>query len=95
MIKVPESSIQAETTDACNGIYCLCWYSPKDEKIVGFEDMPKLTSKKVRKWFSLSDDDPGIYPYVVTASERQHLAKIVKTNIDLNQYDYFVECHKA
>ncbi len=70
--------------------YALAWYSIEDKTLV--DEVPlKLSPDQVRKWFYLAEDDPAIYCYDVTASQRKHLMKLLEVEIDLNEYDYQLE----
>ena len=70
--------------------YALAWYSVETDEIVGEENV-KLSQDTVRELFSLPEDEPAIYCYDVTASQRKHLLKLVKAEIDLNKFVYQIE----
>lgn len=70
--------------------YALAWYSVADDSLVGEEDV-QLTRDAVREWFYLSEDDPAVECYDVTASQRVHLNDLVSHVINLNEHCYQLE----
>jgi hypothetical protein len=75
--------------DTTFGLY---WFSASDDELVGEVDLPEVTPENVREWFFLSENTPLTDSFIVRASQRQHIARFVKEEIDLNKYDYFLEC---
>lgn len=72
--------------------FYLSWYSIKNDRLVGQEKLPRaVTEKKLRKWFYIREDDPNLDGHIVRASQRMHLQKVVSHQINLNEYDYFLE----
>lgn len=59
------------------------------DEFVGQEKLA-ITEAQVREWFFLQPDDPELDGLIVRASQREQLQKLVKHQIDLNHYDYFV-----
>jgi hypothetical protein len=72
--------------------FALYWFDAEGDELVGEENLPGLTPKQVREWFFLTDDVPLTDSFIVRASQRRHLAEMTKRKIDLNKYDYFLEC---
>ncbi len=70
----------------------LYWFSADNDDLVGEADLPEVTPENVREWFFLSENEPLTDSFIVRASQRQYIASHVKEEIDLNKYDYFLEC---
>jgi len=68
-------------------LYVLGWYSVEDDSQVGEEEI-RLQPAKVRELFFIPEDEPAIFCYDVTASQRQFLAKKARVEIDLNKHVY-------
>lgn len=70
--------------------FFLTWFSADEDDLIGEEKISDLTQEQAREWFWLLDDD-FVDCCVVTASQRVNIQQLVKHEIDLNKYDYFVE----
>jgi hypothetical protein len=92
--KKPITPTIAKPMDAAT-TFSLYWFSAESDDLVGEVDLPDLTAGEVRTWFCLPEDEPLTDSYVVRASQRRHLARLVREELDLNAYDYFLECFAA
>jgi len=72
--------------------FFLMWYSsePDEDHLIGEEKIPSITEAQMREWFWLQEDQ-YFGSQIVRASQMRHLQPLVKHQIDLNKYDYFVE----
>jgi len=70
----------------------LSWFSADNDDLVGEVDLPTANPKDIRDWFFLPENESLTDCYIVRASQRKHLLKLVTNTIDLNNYDYFLEC---
>jgi hypothetical protein len=73
-------------------IMLLRWYE-KDPKDALVGDMVlEVKLRDLRKWFDLADSDDMIECYPVNSTQARLLSGAAKVKIDLDKYDYFVEC---
>jgi hypothetical protein len=75
--------------------YTLSWFAADADELVGEESLPDMTAEQVAEWFYLPESDSLMDSYIVRASQRQHLSKVSKHKIDLNRFDYFLECFQV
>lgn len=75
--------------------YVLEWFSPKSEVIVGETQLRTMTKKKIRRLFSLPEDDFAMSTYTVTVEQRQKLIESFGVRINLNKYAYYVSCYEV
>ena len=75
--------------------YALSWFAVEGDEVVGEEPLPDVTAEQVAEWFYLPEGDSLMDSYIVRASQRQHLSKLTKHKIDLNRFDYFLECFQV
>ena len=85
---------EQKTTNKPNTTFGLSWFSAINDELVGEVDLPNVTPENVREWFFLSENDALTDSFIVRASQRQHIAKLIEEVIDLNCYDYFLECYQ-
>jgi len=70
--------------------WVLTWYQADADDFVGEEDL-SLSTDEVKKLFYVENDDCCGGCHIVRASQRIYLQPMVDCEIDLNQFDYFVE----
>ena len=51
-----------------------------------------IKDKYLKKIFELEDRDPLLQSYLVTAKQKKYMERLSGLEIDLDQYDYFMEC---
>jgi hypothetical protein len=72
--------------------YCLYWFPKIDEIAIGEEDVD-CSPEDVIKWFGLNDNDHAYFCYDITLLQVPILQKYVKHIINLEQYDYSLDCY--
>ena len=72
--------------------YCLCWF-PKDGEIMIGEENISCSPENVRQWFGLPDGDQACFCYNVTPAQVPIIQEFVKHVINLEQYDYSLDCY--
>jgi hypothetical protein len=70
--------------------WVLTWYQADADDFVGEVDLP-LSTEEVKKLFYIQENEDAYGCNIVRASQRIYLQPIVDYEIDLNQFDYFVE----
>lgn len=70
--------------------WILTWFQADSDDFVNQVDLP-LSTSEVKKLFYLQATDSAYGCHIVRASQRIHLKSIVDYEIDLNNFDYFVE----
>ncbi len=85
------------TADQINGVkHVLVWYSKEDDSLVGGFLLRGLDLEQLKVTFRPPDEDPLMYesnPVDRMASEL--LGKALDVSLDLDRFDYFVECHAS
>ncbi len=75
--------------------YILTWFNAEgDDTIVGSEVL-NITVEELKTLFFVLLENEFYGCHIVRASQRKRLQELVQTQIDLNQYDYFVEDQQA
>lgn len=70
--------------------WVLIWFQADSDDFVNQVDLP-LSTDEVIKLFYLQETDNVYGCHIVRASQRIHLKSMVDYEIDLNNFDYFVE----
>lgn len=71
--------------------FVVLWFESEGDKLIGREVLPKVTGEQVRKWFNLPKNENLNDSYIIRASQKVHLDKMMYHEIDLNEFDYFLE----
>ncbi len=70
--------------------WILTWWQADSDDFVNQIELP-LSTDEVRKLFYLQETDNVYGCHIVRASQRIYLKSIVDYEIDLNNFDYFIE----
>ncbi|MEE3719417.1 hypothetical protein V2H45_21985 [Tumidithrix elongata RA019] len=73
----------------------LRWYKKQGDVLVGQKILDSVSLSDLQKIFGEPENDLMIENYQVTEDEAQHLQRKLNQPIDLNSYDYFLECEQA
>jgi hypothetical protein len=68
-------------------------FSKHDERFVGEWPLTGIDLAQLQTLFGAPSDDPMYDVYPVGLDQAPVLSRVVGKEIDLEQYDYFVECH--
>jgi len=67
-------------------------YFEKDgDKCVGEEKLPEIDLGVLQELFDLTSKNPMYDCFLVTEKQRTFLNQFIKVEINLNEYDYFIE----
>lgn len=89
-ITAPNAALHEQRLN--NASFYLTYFSPINDELVGEFELESVTCRDVAKWFYLPSEEEALAGcHIVMASQRIHLVNLVQTEIDLNNYDYFVE----
>jgi len=73
----------------------LVWYAKEpSEELVGEEKISENYLVDLRNVFNISLNDPMIDCYPVEIGHVDKIQKFVQVNIDLDEYDYFIEAYQ-
>jgi hypothetical protein len=70
----------------------LSWFKKDDDRLVGVVPLVGVRTNFLRRLLGLSQDEPMYDSFPLTPRQLTRLAPHVKTALDPEQYDYFVEC---
>ena len=70
----------------------LRFFCKSTHEFVGEIKMLEVNSKYLRRIFKLNKDDQMLLSYPVTKSQQKYIENISGQNLDLEQYEYFMEC---
>jgi hypothetical protein len=73
----------------------MTWFDRKDESHVGTVRLRGATLKALQRLFGAPSDDPMYECYPVCAEHLKDLQRWADLRIDLDKYDYFVECSRV
>ena len=70
----------------------IVFYEKQGERLIG--EIPiYIEIGELKNIFIAKKDDPLLYdPYKIGKKEKEALIKLISVNIDLDSYDYFLEC---
>ncbi|MCL1472002.1 DUF7683 domain-containing protein [Argonema antarcticum] len=68
------------------------WYDKNGDKLVGQSTLQDIKLSDIQDIFGESKDNPMYDCYPVNAFHVNQLKKFVEDEIDIDYYDYFVEC---
>jgi len=71
----------------------LAYYSRQDERLVGELPLAGLGLADLQRLFHQPLDDPMYDVYPVGGEQAPTLENALGRRLDLDRYDYFVECH--
>ncbi len=85
------------TTDHSKGVtHILAWYSKEDDRLVGECPLQGLGIEQLKDTFRPPERDLLLYDsYPVGLAEAKILSKAMGISLDLDCFDYFVECDAA
>ena len=98
-----ESLSDLKTSDLTNQVRTkpkvtrvLRWFEKEGENLVGETTITNVNLECLQKLFGISSDNPMYDCYLVESFEQiNYLQKIVDFELDLNSYNYFVECDQV
>lgn len=71
----------------------LRWFDKEGDNFVGETTITNVSLERLQKLFGISANNPMYDCYLVESSEQiNYLQKILNVELDLNSYEYFVEC---
>lgn len=68
------------------------WYEKQGDRLVGEMKLGNVSLPELQALFNQSSDDPMHYCYPVLPSHISYLEQKLNRAIDLEQYDFFLEC---
>ena len=81
----------ADHTKSVN--HLLVWYSKEDDSLVGECPLRGLDWEQLKGTFRPPEQDPLMYDsYPVGRTASEFLGKALGISLDLERFDYFVEC---
>jgi hypothetical protein len=76
--------------------HVLVWYSGKDESLAGEYPIRGIGIEQLQATFRPPQGDPLLYDsYSVGDEEAKFLGKALGIDLDLDHYDFFIECDAA
>jgi hypothetical protein len=77
-------------------MYTLVWYSRHDESLVGETPLGEIGIEQLQATFRPPEGDPLMFDsYPVGRDEAQFLSQVSGIDLDLDRFDFFVECDAA
>jgi hypothetical protein len=71
----------------------LSYYRKKSDSPAGEYPLTNVTMESLRTLFGVSSDNPMFDVYPVGPEQVPLLQEVLRRPLDLDRYDYFVECH--
>jgi len=83
-----------DNNDHLNGVKrVLAWYTKEGDRIVGEHTLPEIGIEQLKVAFRPPDWDPLMYDsYPVGQEAAKFLGAAIGIPLDLDRFDYFVEC---
>ncbi len=73
----------------------ISYYQKDGEKLLGDVPLIKLDLAALRVLLQVADDDPLYDVYPIDEPLKNFLQRYTEHNINLGQYDYFLECSRT
>lgn len=77
-------------------VYCpvrhIRYFDKQTFEFIGEVEMDEINIKYLRKIFKLEDNDKLLLSYEITKKQKMYMEKLSGLNINLEKYDYFMEC---
>jgi glycyl-tRNA synthetase alpha subunit len=73
----------------------LRWYKKQGDVLVGQKILDSISLSDLQEIFGEPENDLMIENYQVTEDEAKHLQRKLNQPIELNSYDYFLECEQT
>jgi len=81
-----------DPNDPSTYCYSLCWYQKDGDEFIDQSDLNNLTAQQVTDLFGLKNAQKAHTCWEVTESHKAELKKFTRKKIDLDKYEYYVEC---
>jgi len=89
-INLKNSAVQSQANPSV--IRVIRWYEKKGDRLAGETTLENASLSELQTLFNQSSDDPMYDCYPVLPSHVSYLEQRLNRLIDLNQYDFFLEC---